>query len=128
MPATAREMASIFGGKFNPRDANRAIDYGAYYQARQMKVWKRRNRTNEQQWELGLAGYNAGTGNILKAQSKCNNKRLWSEINPCLIQVTGRHHSETITYVSRIKRWRSELDSYTTSDIPICRDPRGSYD
>lgn len=113
MPATWREMQGIFRSDYKPTDARIAIDYGAYYQARQMRVWKRHGRTYEQQWELGLAGYNAGTGNIIKAQTKCGGAKLWDGVSKCLSMVTGRHSAETITYVSRIKRWQGQMQNET---------------
>ena len=110
MDGTAKEMARIFRKKFNPDDAREAIRYGAYYVNRNAKMFRRRQRTHEQALELGQACYNAGCGNVLKAQRISGNKRLWDEISPFMVQVTGRSNShETITYVSRIKRWRREM-------------------
>lgn len=108
MPQTALEVGRFFGVSFDPT-SRKAIEYGAYYQSRQMKSWARRNRTAKQAWELGLAGYNAGKGNILRAQRACNNARLWDEINPCLYKITGHHHKETIGYVRRIKLHWDEM-------------------
>jgi len=109
MPRTWEEMRSIFGGNYSPH-GHKAIEWGAYYQNRQMRVWRRRGRSLEEQWPLGLAGYNAGTGNILKAQALCSNARLWPDINPCLRLITGHHASETTTYVARIRHWRTALE------------------
>ena len=47
---------------------------------------------------------------ILKAQKKCNNAKLYSDIILCLPQVTGRHSDETITYVDYIiNRWYPKM-------------------
>ena len=114
MPATWKEMQSIFGGNYSPRDPSRAIMYAAYYQYRQMKVWKGRDRSYEEQWPLGLCGYNAGIGNCLKAQKFSGGLRNWKDFNSYLCYVTGpKNCHETQTYVIRIKKWRDMIDSYT---------------
>lgn len=51
---------------------------------------------------LALASYNAGLGNILKAQAKGGNSLLYEPMAKALPQVTGRHSVETTTYVKRI--------------------------
>jgi len=48
--------------------------------------------------KLAQASYNAGLGNILKAQKKCNGALLWAEIEPCL------GFSETRDYVILIDK------------------------
>lgn len=106
MSFTALDMGRIFKTDFDPFNTDEAIRYGAYYVDRRRRVWQRRGRTHEQALELGQACYNAGCGNILKAQRVSGNQRLWSEISPYLHRVTGHHARETITYVERIKRWR----------------------
>jgi len=55
------------------------------------------------------ASYNAGAGNIIRAQSLCGGALDWTGIAPCLPQVTGHHAHETITYVERIDRWYRSL-------------------
>lgn len=86
-----------------------AIMGGACYMASLRRVW-RRDRTIIQMHWLAVPSYNAGTGNILKAQARCGNSRLWPEIEPCLISVTGEKFShETRTYVERISRYWREL-------------------
>lgn len=51
---------------------------------------------------LALASYNAGLGNILKAQAKGGNSLLYEPMAKALPQVTGKHSIETTTYVKRI--------------------------
>lgn len=85
-----------------------AIDAGAFYQARMMSIWIW-DRPLRERWRLGLASYNAGAGNILRAQRACDNARYWSEIETCLPQITGHHSVETRTYVRRIERWEAEM-------------------
>ena len=103
MPDTWRDLThrepgtSIFQPKLN-------IIYGAKYQAWQARQWRARKRGPVDMYELGLAGYNAGLGNILDAQAECGGGRLWDEVKPCLGKVTGKHATETINYVDR---WRA---------------------
>lgn len=59
---------------------------------------------------LATAGYNAGNGNIHKAQQHCNMAVLYKDIIPCLPQVTGHHSRETIGYVENIfGKWWPQL-------------------
>jgi len=84
-----------------------AIQAGAYYMARLRRVWSS-PRTSQQRHELAQASYNAGAGNIIRAQSRCGGI-TWSEISPCLVQVTGRYAAETLGYVAAIARWRAAM-------------------
>ena len=77
-----------------------------------------RDRTDQEHWELVYASYNAGLGNILKAQKICNNSKLWDQIKSCLSQVTGQKNSqETINYVDKINRWHKKLEQCATKTI-----------
>lgn len=68
-------------------------------------------RTDYQRAELTLASYNAGLGNILRAQRTCENSLFWEIIKQCLVNVTGERNShETIDYVDKIKKWRIEIE------------------
>ncbi len=88
---------------FNPRLAIRA---GAYYQGKLRRTWLAQGRTPYDRNDLGAASYNAGLGNVLKAQRLCGDARLWSVIGSCMHMVTGdRNAHETLTYVERINRW-----------------------
>ena len=53
-------------------------------------------------WELMAASYNAGAGNILKAQALSGGRLCWDLIQAELPQVTGEHSRETQAYVLRI--------------------------
>jgi len=91
-------------------DARLAIDAGAYYQAKLRAQWRPSGRTTVDRNDLALASYNAGLGNILKSQQRCGNAVLWSQIAPCLGQVTGHHSKETIGYVRSIHKWRGLME------------------
>jgi soluble lytic murein transglycosylase-like protein len=91
----------IYANAYMPKYA---IFAGAYYMRKLRNQWSW-NRPAIEKNKLAQASYNAGLGNILKAQKKCNNALLWKDISPCLKDVTGHHSKETITYIERIKKW-----------------------
>lgn len=105
MPGTWDEVSAAMGlGAVSPHVAEAAIEAGAYYMARLRRSWHS-ERPEDDRRELAQASYNAGLGNILKAQRACGNARAWRVIATCLHQITGRHAHETLTYVDRIRRW-----------------------
>lgn len=109
MPGTWAEVAPALGhGHLTRRHAQAAIEAGAYYLARQMRVWTEPRPYIEQR-RLGESGYNGGTGNIIRAQRVCRQHcspcRDWSQISRYLHHVTGHHADETRTYIQRIERW-----------------------
>ncbi|MFY0638719.1 transglycosylase SLT domain-containing protein [Maricaulis maris] len=116
MPATWTETAAALRLQATPHDEI-AIEAGAYYMMRQMAVW-RSPRPDLERWRLGLASYNAGAGNIIRAQGKCGGARDWREVSVCLPTVTGHHSAETITYVRRTERWWRELASGSPRAAP----------
>jgi soluble lytic murein transglycosylase-like protein len=85
-----------------------AIDAGAYYMAKLRRAWST-PRPSDERHRLAQASYNAGMGNILRAQQRCGGARDWAGIAPCLVQVTGRHSAETLGYVDAIARWRRRM-------------------
>ena len=112
MPATWTDAirALNYPKTVSRRDADFAIEGGAWYMATLRRVWKR-DRDPLQKHELAQASYNAGTGNILKAQKVCHDAKLWPDISPCLVSVTGKQFShETITYVSRIRNYWQQME------------------
>lgn len=112
MPATWAEISGELGhAGVDARDANYAIDYGAYYMAKLRRFW-RSLRPAEDRQALAQASYNTGTGNVLRAQKLCGGALHWPEISPCLHLVTGRVADQTITYVARIRLWRQELGAH----------------
>jgi len=106
MPGTWREEMQRRGiGNASPFNPYLSIQAAGSYMARLCKSWKSERPENDRR-RLAQASYNAGIGNILKAQKRCNNARHWPEISACLIQVTGpRNSHETLTYVKRIEYW-----------------------
>jgi len=109
MPGTWRDMTRELAFEGSPHD-DVAIDAGAYYMAKLRRIWAA-ERTTLQRHELAQASYNAGAGNILKAQKLCGDARLWPAVRMCLADVTGAKNArETTTYVERIARWWRALE------------------
>lgn len=112
MPATWAEVSKAMGwGLVSPHVARYAIEGGAYYMARLRRGWSS-PRPQDDRHKLAQASYNAGAGNLLKAQRLCGNAVLYAAIIPCLERVTGpRNAHETRTYVERIARWWAMLEA-----------------
>lgn len=113
-PAGARGIAQIMPGAW--RDWYKKLGYeltdihkpepsifvGAAYMADLYRQWKS-PRPEIDRYCLALASYNAGLGNILKAQKETGGKLLYREIIKGLPQVTGpKNSNETIVYVRKI--------------------------
>ncbi|MGE3333605.1 MAG: transglycosylase SLT domain-containing protein [Rhodospirillaceae bacterium] len=109
MPSTWADMQRQLGIAGSPHD-DAAIDAGAYYMAKLRRTWSAQ-RTPLERHDLAAASYNAGTGNILKAQTKCGGSKLWPQIAPCLAAVTGPANAhETQAYVERIHKWWRQME------------------
>lgn len=106
MPGTWAEVSRVLGYAkgIAPEQSEYAIPAAAYYMRKQRDYWKS-NRPEHDRWMLGRACYNAGCGNILKAQRICNNASLYKDIIVCLPKVTGKYSAETITYNVRIEQY-----------------------
>jgi len=109
MPGTWNDVVRQLGVTGTPHE-DVAIEAGAYYMAKLRQTW-RRDRTGDERQPLAQASYNAGTGNILKAQALCGNAKAWQAISTCLHLVTGEANArETKTYVERIAKWRKLME------------------
>lgn len=86
--------ASAYTSQYN-------IQAHAYYMNYLRSQFKK-PRPEVDRHSLALASYNAGLGNILKAQAKGGNSLLYDPMAKALPQVTGKHSIETTTYVKRI--------------------------
>lgn len=111
MPGTWRDVTRQLGwGAVSPHIADYAIEAGAYYMANLRRNWSV-PRPEIERHRLAQASYNAGFGNIAKAQARCGGARDWIDISPCLSLVTGRHAAETLGYVARIEKWWVMLEA-----------------
>lgn len=105
MPGTWRQVARAMGYEaVDPTMAEPAIHAGAYYMARLRGEWSV-PRPAADRHSLAMASYNAGLGNLLKAQRRCGGANLYRRIIQCLPSVTGHYAKETRTYVRRIWRY-----------------------
>lgn len=110
MPGTWKDMVRDMKlGDVSP-SSEVAIDAGAAYMARLTKAWSS-PRPAEDRQKLARASYNAGTGNLLKAQNLCLGRALYDDIVKCLPAVTGEHSRETIGYVRNIDKWRVMMEA-----------------
>ena len=72
-------------------------------------IWNlfKADRPFQDRLNFTFGSYNAGKGNIIKAQKRAKrsgiNPDLWSSIEQTLPEVTGRHSKETLDYVTKIK-------------------------
>lgn len=108
MPATSAEMARRLGVADRPWDPRLNVMLGVAYDRRLWDLWHS-PRPSMERLRLVFASYNAGPGNILRAQrlarrrGGCSN--LWRCLAPLLPSITGRHAAETRGYVARIERF-----------------------
>lgn len=106
MPLTWKQMQGVLGiqgSAYNPETNIQASAYYMSYLRGQFKA----ERPEYDRHSLALASYNAGLGNILKAQKLAGGSYLYPPMAEQLHRVTGRHHKETLTYVNRI--WEYHL-------------------
>lgn len=106
MPKTFEEIVHkhpmIKGTREQPRWN---IAAGIYYDRKLWKLWKA-ERSFQDRLNFMLGSYNAGRGNILRAQKIAEkqglNPNLWKSIEPVLSEITGKRSKETIDYIRKI--------------------------
>ena len=103
MPATWNEVSEQLGfpSEVSAYASSYNIQAHAYYM-RNLRSQFKRERPEWDRHSLALASYNAGLGNVLKAQEKGGNSLLYKPMAEALPLVTGHHSKETLTYVDRI--------------------------
>lgn len=113
MPRTFEEIIyknpSIKGTRQQPRWN---IAAGIYYDRMIWKLWTAERSFNDR-LNFMFGSYNAGRGNILKAQKIAQqqgmNPNLWKSIEPVLPHITGKRSKETIGYVKKINTIKGVL-------------------
>jgi membrane-bound lytic murein transglycosylase F len=113
MPRTFTEILQknpiIKGTRAQPRWN---IAAGIYYDRLLWKTWKA-DRPFQDRINFMFGSYNAGKGNILKAQRVAKkrgvNANLWQAIEQSLPKVTGPRSRETIGYVKKITKIKGVL-------------------
>lgn len=108
MPGTWSDVTRRLGLRdVHPTMARPAIDAGAFYLEQLRRNWSS-PRPESDRLKLALASYNAGLGNLLKAQRHCLMPVLYPAIARCLPEITGHHAKETLHYVPAV--WRYYLN------------------
>jgi membrane-bound lytic murein transglycosylase MltF len=113
MPRTFKEIQAknpaIKGSQMQPRWN---IAAGIYYDRTLWNLWKA-DRPRQDRISFMFGSYNAGKGNILKAQKAAEKRRLnpnlWESIESALPEITGKHSRETISYVEKIEHVKGVL-------------------
>ncbi len=113
MPRTFKEITRknprIKGTRAQPRWN---IAAGIFYDRELWKAWKA-DRPLQDRINFMFGSFNAGKGNIIKAQRlarrKDLNHNLWESIEITLPRVTGRHSKETLGYVRKINTIKEVL-------------------
>ena len=109
MPDTWADQVSKGKAAGDPYKAEDSIYAGAQYLHQLMRSWTS-YRPEIDRLALSFASYNAGFGNLIKAQKRQNGVFLYKQIIDGLPDVTGsRNASETITYVERIFGYYNQL-------------------
>jgi len=115
MPGTYNDIVkrnpSIKGSS---KEAKWNIAAGVYYMSSLWNSWKPKYSWLDHH-SFCTSSYNAGQGNIIKAQAKAKsmnlNTEVWISIKLSLPSITGHFSKETIGYVDRIQKIRSCLVS-----------------
>lgn len=72
------------------------------------------DRPLQDRFDFMFGSFNAGKGNILRAQSLAKkngfNPNVWDSIEKTLPRITGKHSRETLGYVKKIKTIQGALD------------------
>ena len=107
MPDTARMMSRKLQMKVDPFDPGTSILFGIRYDRYLWDMFKKEQGPERLRFVLGA--YNAGPGNIIKAQRKADRSDNWASICRVLHLVTGAANAgQTINYVEKIARIRLE--------------------
>ncbi|MDR3631326.1 MAG: transglycosylase SLT domain-containing protein [Desulfocapsaceae bacterium] len=113
MPATAVETAERLNlGHFDLTDPETNIRIGISYDLQCFNFWK--NETGVERFRFMFASYNAGCGNILKAQRLAAITNQWGPVSGHLPEVTEDNAWQTIDYVKHIEAFYSQIKAATS--------------
>jgi membrane-bound lytic murein transglycosylase F len=101
MDGTWGDVSRKLGISAHPFDPKFSIQFASFYMAEMRSNWTS-PRPEFDRHSLAMASYNAGFGNLLRAQRLCHGSIFYDSIVDCLPQVTGRHSKETTEYVNKI--------------------------
>jgi len=108
MSFTWREAQTSLNFNESAFSSHHNIIAAAWYDSKMYSFW-RSPRPTQDRYNLMFASYNAGAGNLHKAQKRCDNAPLFADIMQCLPLVTGHNAKETSTYVQRINKYYGQL-------------------
>jgi len=107
MPGTFKDIRRENSWIKSIDDPEQNIAAGIYYDQKLYLMWSG-PRPEVDRIAFMLGAYNAGAGNILKAQKLCGaDPNLWASITAVSKKVVGWKSGETIGYVSKIMRLMS---------------------
>jgi soluble lytic murein transglycosylase-like protein len=112
MPGTSAEMAERLDLDDLPFIPHININMGIGYDRRCFNIWKQ--ESGMERLRFMFASYNAGPGNIIKAQRRAYVSNVWSSVAEMLPLITGHHADETINYVRRIEKIYAHLSQLRT--------------
>lgn len=104
-------LASVPGlpSHATPWEPQFAIPSAAWY-VWKIRSWWRTDRPEEDRRRLAFASYNAGFGNMSKAQQLAGGARDYHLVIARLPDVTGEANArQTTTYVERIEHWFEQI-------------------
>jgi membrane-bound lytic murein transglycosylase F len=108
MPFTWKEAQAALNFSESAFSSSHNINAAAWYDSKMFGFWSSK-RPMQDRYNLMFASYNAGAGNLHKAQKRCNNVPLFDGIMRCLPLITGKHSVETTNYVKRINQYYESL-------------------
>ncbi len=111
-----KSKLALFKDGFDRENPIQSIWAQVYYMNKLFKTWDL-GREDIERLKLALASYNAGTGNILKAQKVSGNKKFWEEIKLSLSSITGKNSKETIGYVDNIMAYAFDVYKFRTLNV-----------
>ncbi|MEK9628942.1 MAG: lytic transglycosylase domain-containing protein [Nitrospinota bacterium] len=106
MPGTAEELGlslkeePSIGSVWHP-ESN--LDASARYLRKLYDKYTGQGISPDEAWSFAAGAYNAGMGNIGRAMEKAGTVEKWDQVAAVLPQITGKHSSETIRYVNRLR-------------------------
>jgi membrane-bound lytic murein transglycosylase F len=108
-PETWADTCSEMGVEGNAHEPVYAIPAQAYYLHDLWESWQRKREPIDR-LRLAFASYNAGLGNLLRAQKRAGNATDYDTIIVQLHNITGNaNSSQTMNYVTRIQAYYAQL-------------------
>lgn len=110
MPGTSSDLAREMNLPDTPFDPLINIKMGIYYDCKMYRIFAAESGLERLRYMF--AAYNAGPGNIIRAQAKANPPDQWWAVAKELPKITGIGNSrQTIDYVARIETYYEQLIS-----------------